>query len=80
MPFGGTIAGIAYFAGIKLAGYSAAAVYVNRAESLSRPSPLVVSATRTAIGVAAGMTCAFALGKLAITNSEFVFYGGLIPL
>ena len=80
MPFGGTTVGIATFSAIKVVGYSAAGLYLNRREALSRPHPVFFGVTRAAIGVAVGTSYAYALSRADIVNSEFAFYPGLIPL
>jgi hypothetical protein len=80
MPFGGTGVGIAAFSAIKLAGYSGAAVYINRRERLHAPRPLVVGAARAAIGMAVGIAYAFTLSRVTVTSAEWTFYAGLIPV
>ena len=80
MPGGGTILGIGYFAAVKLAGYSAAGVFINRREKVQHPHPVLFGSARTVLGVAAGMSYAFTLGSFSVSNQEIVFYAGLIPL
>src|SRR6185436_15432866 len=75
-----SILGLAYFTGIKLAGYSAAGAYVNRHEAVSHPRPIVFGVARTAVGLSVGIPYAFTLGRFAITNGEIAFYAGLLPI
>lgn len=80
MPFGPNVLGVAYFAGIKLAGYSAAGAYVNRHEAVAQPRPIVFGVARTALGLTVGVAYALSVSRLDITNGEFAFYIGLVPL
>jgi hypothetical protein len=80
MPGGGTFLGIAYFAAVKFAGYSAAGHFINRSGKTPRPNPLVFGGVRTALGVAAGIGYALLLSELSVTNKELTFYVGLIPV
>jgi hypothetical protein len=80
LPFGPSALGVAYFTTIKLVGYSVAGRYINRTDAVSRPAPLTFGVTRTALGIAAGISYGFALSKIGIANTEFAFYGGLLPV
>lgn len=80
MPFGGSVLGAVYFTGVKLAGYSAAGAYLNRRAARHSPAPLVFGSVPTAVGVAVGVTYGYALSTFAVTNTELVFYAGLIPV
>src|SRR5690349_1865704 len=80
MPFGPSLLGLTYFAGIKLAGYSAAGAYVNRHEHATRPRPIVFGLARTAIGLGAGIAYVLAVSRMAITRGELTFYFGLLPI
>jgi hypothetical protein len=82
MAYGSTQLGIAAFASIKVLGYSAAGLYLNRRERLTQPHPLVFGVARAAVGTAVGMSYAYALSRsrLAVGHSEFAFYPGLIPI
>ena len=77
---GPTVAGVAYFVGVKFAGYSAAGALLNRAAGVHRPNPLGFGLARTGIGVAAGVSYAFALSWLLVTSGEIWFYPGLLPV
>lgn len=80
MAFGSSALGIAYFAGIKLAGYSAFAYRINRDQSLTQPRPVVIGLTRAAIGIGAGVSYAWLVSHWAVNNGEVLFYAGLIPV
>ena len=80
MPFGGSALGAVYFNGVKLAGYSAAGAYFNRRAAAHAPAPLAFGLVRTAVGIAAGVSYAYVLGTFAVSNTELVFYAGLIPV
>jgi hypothetical protein len=80
LPGGGTFLGIAYFAAVKFAGYSAAGYFVNRSENTNRPKPLVFGGVRTALGIAAGISYSFLLSWVSVSNQELIFYAGLIPV
>lgn len=80
MPGGPTEIGIVYFSAVKLVGYSAAGLYLNRVEHTTRPHPLAFGVVRTVVGIAAGISYAFLLSGFAISNQEITFYAGLIPI
>lgn len=80
MPFGPSALGLAYFTGIKLAGYSAAGAYLNRHEGVRRPAPIVFGGTRTLIGLAVGTGYMFTLGRFHIPDSGIAFLAGLLPV
>jgi len=80
MPMGPTVAGVAYFVGVKFAGYSAAGALLNRAAGARRPHPVAFGLARTGIGIAAGVSYALALSRLPLTRGEIWFYPGLIPV
>jgi hypothetical protein len=82
MPFGPEPLGFAYFAGIKLAGYSAYAAVVNRSEAVAletkvRPSFLWVGLVRTLIGVSAGVSFGLFFWLLQRRYSGLGAYGGM---
>ncbi len=62
--------GILAFTGIKFAGYSLAALYLNKSYPNSNPNFLVVGLIRTIIGIAFGVV-------LATISFPFVFVSGL---
>ena len=80
MPFGPEPLGLAYFAGVKFAGYSAAAYYLKAKFPESSASPWLVGAVRTAIGLAAGFGAVYAAGHLGIGKSELGWYALLVPI
>ena len=88
MPLGPTAVGVAYFTGIKLAGYSAAGVAINRAAGPPDPNPLAFGAARTIVGVVAGVGYALVLNSVISTapfadfanGFPILFYVGLIPI
>jgi hypothetical protein len=66
------------FAAIKFAGYSLAASALNRAYNRTDLRAMKVGATRTGIGVAAGVT--FGLGCLYTPLPEWLYFAALIPI
>ena len=80
MPAGLAPLGVLYFTGIKLAGYSAAALYLRR--QLGQPSApvFVVGAARTILGLAAGIGAVSAAEHLGIHRYEIPFYLLLVPI
>src|SRR5690242_20635163 len=80
MPFGPAPLGIAYFAGVKLAGYSVAGYRINQICRTSKPHPAIFGLARTALGLVVGLS----FGTLALTfgvdHSEAVFYLALAPV
>lgn len=78
MPFGSTAFGVTAFSALKLAGYSVAGLYLNRAEGTPRPHPLAFGLARTAFGIAVGY--GVTLTRVSITNQAIPFYAGLIPV
>src|SRR2546430_17395346 len=62
MPAGPMPLGLAYFAAVKFAGYTAAAVWLNHRYGQSTRRPFAFGMARTALGVAAG----FPFGPLAL--------------
>jgi hypothetical protein len=80
MAFGSSTLGVAYFAGIKLAGYSAFAYRINRDQSLTQPRPVVIGLTRAAIGIGVGVSYAWLVSHWTVNNGRVLFYAGLIPV
>jgi hypothetical protein len=80
MPAGGSTLGLVYFAGVKLAGYTAAAAYLRRALPENRPVLLVVGAARTLIGLAAGAAAVFLAEQIDIQRVEWLFFILLFPV
>lgn len=80
MPFAPEPLGLAYFAGIKFAGYSAAGVYFRNRLGETRPNGLVFGLARTALGIVAGVAVASILALINIRNTEVLFYVALAPV
>jgi hypothetical protein len=73
--------GLAYFAAVKLCGYAAAGVYLNRRYASPRPArPWVVGLVRTGIGLVVGVGAIALASRLSIDRSEWLFYVLLGPL
>jgi hypothetical protein len=80
MPLGAEPLGLAYFAAIKFAGYSAAAVLLNRKAPRPSHSAWLVGGARTAIGLATGFVAILLAGWLNTGPSRFAFYPLLAPI
>lgn len=81
MPFGPEPLGFAYFAGVKLVGYSAYAALLNRSKSLSQaackiPNAWKAGLVRTGIGVAVGTVVGLGFWKLLPSHGWFYEHGG----
>lgn len=80
MPFGPEPLGLVYFAGVKLAGYSAAGVYLRNRLGQARPRAIAFGAARTALGIGAGVAVASSLAAINIDRLEPLFYFVLLPV
>jgi hypothetical protein len=81
MAVGPAPMGLAYFAAVKLCGYSVAGVYLNRRYASRRPaSPWVVGVVRTGIGLVVGIGAIALASSLSIARSEVLFYVLLAPI
>ena len=80
MPVGPAPLGLAYFAAVKLVGYTAAASFIRRRIPGSSASPWLVGGVRTVIGLAAGIGAAYVASQLGILRSEVGFYTLLAPI
>ena len=80
MPAGPAPLGLAYFAAVKLVGYTAAASFIRRRIPGSSASPWLVGGVRTVIGLAAGIGAAYLASQLGILRSEVGFYALLAPI
>jgi hypothetical protein len=80
MPAGPMPLGLAYFAAVKFAGYTAAGVWLNRRYGQSARTPFAFGMARTALGVAAGFAFGFLALGLGLTKSELAFYLLLAPI
>jgi len=72
--------GLVYFAGVKLAGYSAAGYELNRRMGLPQPRPIVFGLARTALGLAVGVSFALLALRFGLGKSEPLFYVALLPV
>ncbi len=80
MPAGPAPFGLVYFAAVKLAGYTAAAIVLKRRFPESTAPPWLVGVVRTVIGLAAGFGAVFTAEHLGILRSEVGFYALLAPI
>ena len=80
MPVGPAPLGLAYFAAVKLVGYTAAASFIRRRIPGSSASPWLVGGVRTVIGLAAGIGAAYVATQLGILRSDVGFYTLLAPV
>jgi hypothetical protein len=73
--------GLVYFGAVKLAGYTAAAVYLKKRQfPESKVSPWLVGGVRTVLGLVAGVGAVFAAEQLGLIRAEFGFYVLLVPI
>lgn len=80
MPGGPEPLGLAYFAAVKLVGYTAAASFIKRRIPGSSTSPWLVGGVRTVIGLGAGIGAVYIASRLGMVRSEFGFYALLAPI
>ena len=89
MPFGPQPLGFAYFAGVKLAGYTAYTTLLNNSISKATcktPSAWKSGLVRTGIGVAVGAVVGLGFWKLVPSGGWFevhgdtLFWWGLVPV
>ena len=88
MPFGPEPLGFAYFAGVKLVGYTGYAAVLNKNISnplREAPNALKSGLIRTSIGVAVGTVVGLAFWKGLPSgwlerNGDVLFWSGLIPV
>jgi hypothetical protein len=80
MPAGPEPLGLAYFAAVKFAGYTAAASFIRRRIPDSSASPWLVGGVRTIIGLGAGIGAAYTASQLGILRPEVGFYALLAPI
>jgi hypothetical protein len=80
MPGGPLPLGLAYFAAVKLVGYTAAASFIKWRIPNSSVSPWLVGGVRTVIGLGAGIGAAYLASQLGILRSEVGFYALLAPI
>ena len=80
MAMGSLPLGVAIFAAVKFAGYSAAGRTLNRANNASHPHPLVFGAARTLLGLIAGISYAIIVRKFGIERTGVWYYVDLFPV
>jgi hypothetical protein len=80
MPAGPLPLGLAYFAAVKLVGYTGAASFIKWWIPGSSASPWLVGGVRTVIGLGAGIGGAFLASQLGLLRSEVGFYALLAPI
>jgi hypothetical protein len=80
MPAGPEPLGLAYFAGVKLAGYSLAGLQLNRHFRVRRPRPVIFGVSRTCLGLAVGISFASIALWSGLTQSELPFLIGMAPV
>ena len=85
MAFGPEPLGFAYFAAVKLVGYSAYAAILNRTETISQascriPAPWKSGLVRTGIGVAVGTAVGLSFWKLLPSGGWLEAHGGAVFL
>lgn len=80
MPFGPEPLGLAYFADVKLAGYSIAGGYLRNRLSVTRPRALTFGVARTLLGIAAGVAFVAGAAMCDVFRSEIWFYVLLFPV
>jgi hypothetical protein len=77
---GGSPLGLAYFAAVKMAGYTAAGYQFRRMLRASRPNAFAFGAIRTGLGLAVGVSFASLALWLGLQKSEAAYYLALFPV
>ena len=80
MAGGPTYIGIAAFAAVKLAGYTAAGAWLRRRYAARRPGPLVFGVARTLLGLGVGIAFAASMESIRLPRSEIAYYVALLPV
>jgi hypothetical protein len=80
MAGGPTYIGIAAFAAVKLAGYTAAGAWLRRKYAAPRPSPLVFGVARTLLGLGVVISFATSMESIGLLRSEIAYYLVLLPV
>jgi hypothetical protein len=80
MAGGPTFVGIAAFAAVKLAGYSAAGAWLRRRYTAPRPRPIVFGLARTVLGIVVGVSFALAMESLGVVRGMVSYYLLLLPV
>jgi hypothetical protein len=77
MPGAPSLLGLGYYAAIKLAGYSAAGLLINRRYRAPGPHPVLFGTARMVLGLVAGLTVG---ALLRVAHNELLFYLVLAPV
>jgi hypothetical protein len=72
--------GIAAFAVVKLAGYTAAGAFLRRRFGSPGPPSLIFGIARTVLGLGVGIAFATSMGALGFLRSEALYYVLLAPV
>ena len=80
MPFGPEPMGLAYFAAVKLAGYSAAGYRINSLCKTAKPHPALFGLVRTGLGLAGGVGFGTLALRLGLGGPGPLFYLVLAPV
>jgi len=72
--------GLLYFAGIKLAGYTAMAYWLRSRYPRPSASPWIVGSVRTLIGIVAGIGVVFAAERIGFDAPSWGFYAVMLPV
>ena len=80
MPGGPSLVGLAYFAGIKLAGYSAAGAWLRKKYDRPEAKPLKFGIARTVLGLVVGIAFATTMLQIGIVESGVTYYLLLFPV
>jgi hypothetical protein len=81
MPMGPSLVGVASFVAIKFAGYSAAGIYANKHYPEAAPvHPAAFGAFRTVLGIAVGVSFAFAASAVDLDYMGVLWFVSLVPI
>jgi hypothetical protein len=75
-----TFIGIAAFAAVKLAGYSAAGAWFRRAYGARHPHPIVLGIARTVLGMVVGISFAASMESLGVLRNMALYFLLLLPV
>jgi hypothetical protein len=80
MPFGPEPLGLAYFAAVKLAGYSAFGGHLRKKFGAEQPRAIAFGAARTVLGLIVGIGFVALLAVSGMQRTEMAFYVLLLPV
>ena len=80
MPFGPEPLGVAYFAGVKLVGYSIFGNHLRKKFTAEKPRAIVFGAARTLLGLIVGVGLVALLATVGVVRDEWIFYVLLLPV